>query len=328
MQSKHDFAKAAAMSAAGAKTQGLELSDVVFERTDLIRPNPDNPTFFKVEDEQFFERLREDVQERGIIVPLIVKPDKTLLAGHNRLRVAKELALPKVPVQYVETALTLQQEREFLIKDNLFRRQLSGEEWIGLYRQLFPDFEERIKEKAVGRKPKEEEIPQGDGNSEQSVKPLTAREIAKATGQKERTVQHQLKKHREVTNGASETTHKQKGKSALNADMDADRRFSRAIDEIYVAINDPEFSIWITVESLARTLTKRYQDAVLKQDEKLVKSTLFVKEMEFLFIRLYNLLRNWEETMPSNEQQNEVYRALQKKLDEFQERLTMRQEVE
>lgn len=326
MSDKQNFAKSATLGVAGTKHHGVELSDVLYEHPKTLKPHPENATLFQEQDDLYFNRLRDDVRERGILVPLQVKPDKTLLAGHNRLRVALELGLERVPVQYVEDALSPEQEREFLIKDNLLRRHLSGQECIELYRKMYPNFDERIREKVVGRKAQTEE----PATQPEEQQPLTAREIAAATGQKERTVQHQLKKHREATNGTSETPREreQKGKSAFSTLTDANQRFSRAIDEIYAAINAPGFSTWIPLETLAKTLTKKYQAQVLKQDEGEIFSAVFVRELEFHFVRLYNQLRSWEETTPSSEQQNEVYSALQKKLDEFQERLTMRQEVE
>src|SRR3990167_7087184 len=42
--------------------------------------------------------LREDVRQRGIVVPLLVTRDDLLLDGHRRLTVARELDLPVVPV--------------------------------------------------------------------------------------------------------------------------------------------------------------------------------------------------------------------------------------
>lgn len=198
MSNKQDFAKTATLGVAAQKTTFLELSDVLFVATAKLKPNPHNLLFFREESAEYFDRLRKDVSERGIIVPLIARSDDTLLAGHNRLRVAQELGFEKVPVQYVDKHLTADEEKEFLVKDNLYRRQLSTSEWIDLYRNLFPNFDERTQQKAVGRKSKTE-IPHDGGIStvpDSAI--LTAREIAQATGQKERTVQHQLQKHREA----------------------------------------------------------------------------------------------------------------------------------
>jgi len=85
-----------------------------------------------------FETLKADIQERGVLVPLILKVDRTtLLAGHNRLKVAIELNLLTVPVQYLETELDKESEKEFVIKDNLLRRQLTASQKLALIETLY-----------------------------------------------------------------------------------------------------------------------------------------------------------------------------------------------
>jgi ParB-like chromosome segregation protein Spo0J len=156
--------------------------------------NPSNAEFFPLEDEQRFEQLKNDIRERGIIVPLLAKKDDTLLAGHNRLRAALELGLEYVPVQYVQEQLSEEQEREFLIKDNLLRRQFSGSEWIAIYRKLYPDFDQRIAERKRG----------GDTTNNGGVKEkqrdivplLTVKKIAEDTGQTEEAVKKQIQREK------------------------------------------------------------------------------------------------------------------------------------
>lgn len=151
---------------------------------ELLKPNPHNSTYFSEETPAYFRNLSEDIERRGIIVPLVSLPDNTLLAGHNRLRIAKELGFKTVPVQYVddgdgEFMLNDEQIRHFVIKDNLLRRQLSSDEWIEKYRLLYPDFDEQILKNGAGKR---------DG--------LTATKIAHDTGQNPEAVKKQLQKHK------------------------------------------------------------------------------------------------------------------------------------
>lgn len=153
--------------------------------------NPKNKQYFEQEHEQQLEQLREDIRKRGIIVPLIAKRDGTLLAGHNRLQIAQELQLRYVPVQYVQEELNDEREREFIVKDNLLRRQLSLEKRINLYKILYPDFETTFLDPdnlSVGGRTKA-----GDTNR------LTIARIAEETGQKENTVKKQIKDARKKT---------------------------------------------------------------------------------------------------------------------------------
>jgi ParB/RepB/Spo0J family partition protein len=70
---------------------------------DLIDPNPENPRLIFDEKQDLF--LLESIDEVGILVPLIVFPDKpgryTLLDGERRLRCAKRLNLKTVPANII-----------------------------------------------------------------------------------------------------------------------------------------------------------------------------------------------------------------------------------
>ena len=121
--------------------RGVSLSDIKNMAVDDIRTNPQNTVFFVRESTEYFQRLREDIEKRGVVVPLLVKQDGMLLAGHNRLQIAREIGLRFVPVQTVQEELSERQEQEFIINDNLLRRHLSIEERIRLYKMLFPEFE-------------------------------------------------------------------------------------------------------------------------------------------------------------------------------------------
>lgn len=122
------------------QTTGLPLSPVRQRSPDTLRENPDND-FADLQPKEF-ERLKNDIQSRGVLVPLIAKADGTLLSGHNRLRAARELNLSAVPVQFVEIELSKKAEREHLVKDNLLRRQLTPEQQIFFLAELYPGYME------------------------------------------------------------------------------------------------------------------------------------------------------------------------------------------
>lgn len=159
---------------------GIRLSAVRQTFVNALRVNPLNATFFHEETPEYFENLTNDIRQRGIIVPLVAKADGTLLSGHNRLQVALGLGLQYIPVQFVEEneecKLSAEEEREFIVKDNLFRRQLSGEDWIQTYRKLYPDFDAQV--------------------MQASRTSLNAAQIAADTGQSKAAVQKQLQKFR------------------------------------------------------------------------------------------------------------------------------------
>lgn len=173
------------------KAKGWIGREIVYVKPADLKANPLNTTLFKREDDEYFSQLRTDIQARGILVPLIAKRDNTLLAGHNRLEIAQYLGLKVVPVQYIDNVLTKEMEQEFVIKDNLLRRQLSTLERIELYRRLYPDFDARILEENRGGDRKNNQQTLTNGHTK-----LTAKQIAEDTGQKVTAVKQQLHKYR------------------------------------------------------------------------------------------------------------------------------------
>jgi hypothetical protein len=181
----------AALSGNSNKKFGILLSNVLKKKPSDLTVNPLNTEYFRQESQEYFERLEKDIRERGVLVPLIVQKqnEKTIvIAGHNRLKIALKLQLPEIPVQYIESKLTEEQEREFVVKDNLLRRQFSNAEWIEIYRKLYPNFDERVQERPKGRPSKK-----GDTVTlSQKGEPLTTSKIAQDTGQTRAAVKQQF----------------------------------------------------------------------------------------------------------------------------------------
>lgn len=164
---------------------GIRLSILRYVDISELRENPINVEIFKQESEEYFKRLEEDIKERGVLVPLIATQEGYLLSGHNRLKVALKLGLRTVPVQYVEDRLTQEQERSFLIKDNLYRRHLNQAEWVKIYEKLYPNFREWAEKERRGRKKK-------DMSFFSNETELSAEKIANDTGQSVDAVKKQL----------------------------------------------------------------------------------------------------------------------------------------
>ena len=116
----------------------IDKKDLVF-REDKLSPNDlkENPrNLFDRLEEEDYQRLKQDIKERGIIDPLICDKSFTLLTGHNRLSIAKELKLEKIPVRILQSDLNEKQKEKLLVLDNLNRRQLTYEEkkkFISMY---------------------------------------------------------------------------------------------------------------------------------------------------------------------------------------------------
>lgn len=83
-----------------------------------IKLNPSNPRVIK--DNKFKQLVKsiQDFPEMLSIRPVVVNEDMVVLGGNMRLRACQEAKLKEVPV-IIASELTEEQQREFIIKDNV-----------------------------------------------------------------------------------------------------------------------------------------------------------------------------------------------------------------
>jgi len=88
-----------------------------------VKVNPNNPRLIK--DDKFAKLVQsiKDLPQMLAIRPIVVNADMIVLGGNMRLKACKEAGLKEVPI-IIADSLTDEQQREFLIKDNI-----SGGEW-------------------------------------------------------------------------------------------------------------------------------------------------------------------------------------------------------
>lgn len=70
-----------------------------------------------------YENFKDSIQRRGILSPLIVAPDMTVISGHQRLKAAQELGLRTVPVDIREDAQEENDKLELLLVANFGREK-------------------------------------------------------------------------------------------------------------------------------------------------------------------------------------------------------------
>jgi hypothetical protein len=95
---------------------------IVNIKIEKISVNPSNPRVCK--DDKFKKLVQsiKDFPEMLNIRPIVVNQDMIILGGNMRYKACKEAGLKEVPI--IITDLTEEQQKEFLIKDNI-----SGGEW-------------------------------------------------------------------------------------------------------------------------------------------------------------------------------------------------------
>jgi len=103
----------------------------------LLKPHPKNRELFPdALPDSLWHELVEDIRENGVINPLIITPDYTVLAGHLRLEAAQEAGLTHVPVVIRDVNPDSDEAVSLLVRDNLLRRQLSDMQVARLIRLL------------------------------------------------------------------------------------------------------------------------------------------------------------------------------------------------
>lgn len=88
------------------------------ESIDNIKENPGNPRVIK---DRKFRALVESIKnfpEMLEIRPIVVNREMIVLGGNQRLKACKEAGFKEVPIVFADT-LTPEQEKEFVIKDNV-----------------------------------------------------------------------------------------------------------------------------------------------------------------------------------------------------------------
>ena len=92
-------------------------------KLDLIKLNPNNPRLIK--DDKFKKLVQSiiDFPQMLEIRPIVVNADMIILGGNMRYKACKEAGIKEIPVIIADN-LTEEQQKEFLIKDNV-----SGGEW-------------------------------------------------------------------------------------------------------------------------------------------------------------------------------------------------------
>ena len=116
------------MSAGGSPTR---IHHIAIEE---LRGDPLNPR--RISEEEL-EALTRSIQEFGLVDPVIVRrEDKTVIGGHQRLKAARRLGMPTVPVVYVDVSV----DRARLL--NLALNRISGEWDEEMLARLLADLDE------------------------------------------------------------------------------------------------------------------------------------------------------------------------------------------
>lgn len=86
---------------------------IIYKSTDKIVPYKNNPRL----NDEAVEPVANSIKQFGFKVPIIVDSNNIVVAGHTRLKAAKQLGMDKVPC-IIASDLTEEQIRAFRLVDN------------------------------------------------------------------------------------------------------------------------------------------------------------------------------------------------------------------
>lgn len=92
--------------------------EIIVVKVGEIKPNPNNPRVIK---DDKFKKLVKSIQEFPQMLnirPIVVNDDMIVLGGNMRLKACKEAGIKEIPI-IKASELTEEQQREFIIKDNI-----------------------------------------------------------------------------------------------------------------------------------------------------------------------------------------------------------------
>jgi hypothetical protein len=120
----------------------VDLKSIVHKNLDFFKDNKENKVFKDLKDETYFKNLKKDIEEnQGIENPVICFKDGTLIEGHSRIKILKELVEEgKIPKSYKVPTLyfkgTKKEGNKRLILGNLNRFEIPFSKRIQLWKEL------------------------------------------------------------------------------------------------------------------------------------------------------------------------------------------------
>lgn len=91
----------------------MEELKITYENADALTPYANNPRF----NDAAVDAVAASIEKFGFKVPIIITAEKEIVAGHTRLKAAKQLGLEKVPC-IIADDLTDAQIKAFRLADN------------------------------------------------------------------------------------------------------------------------------------------------------------------------------------------------------------------
>lgn len=144
---------------------------MVIKQISVLKPHDYNEEVFVNLEGEDFENLTNSISKQGLITKPIIDENNIILCGHQRIRAYKKLGNKEIECE-IKKGLTDLEKKEFLIADNLNRRQLTEFQEIECYKELKAIESEKAKirqetanKSFVGNEDVPEKVPEDKGDS-------------------------------------------------------------------------------------------------------------------------------------------------------------------
>jgi len=159
-------------------------ADVVFKKTKELKAHPKNKEIYG---EELNPDLTDNIRKYGILQPILVLPDGTIVAGHGRWRSAIELGIDEVPVVIFDSTDELEIEAA-LVSSNKSRPR--DNVMLGREAKLLLEIEEKLARRRMATKSAQgvQKVSQGEAGKARDkvgeklgVSGVTAQHLVEAT---------------------------------------------------------------------------------------------------------------------------------------------------
>ena len=160
------------------------MQNIINLSTEAVKIHPRNIEFFDDISGNEYETFRDSIKEEGVLTPLIVANDMTLVSGHQRLKAAQDIGVTQLPVIIREDLTDEDEKLKILLAANFGRHKNDDKK----QRRIAAEYDTLRGKKTKGRNKK-----YSDNRS------ISKKEIANELGVSESTLYEMLDIERKLT---------------------------------------------------------------------------------------------------------------------------------
>jgi len=97
------------------------MKEITNVSVDILKIHPRNTEFFDDISGEEYERFKKSIAEDGLLSPILVSPDMTIISGHQRVKACRDLGIKLIPVMIREDLVDEDKKLKVLLAANFGR---------------------------------------------------------------------------------------------------------------------------------------------------------------------------------------------------------------